>query len=104
MISKKLAKKLIETAEYNCSGEKIPYDIKDVQQLSENGAYLVLASSDCCSTSFVCYEDGTAYFLSDWQSGYPTSEDEIPYYDWVTIDWRESPVIFEGLPRILFDL
>lgn len=51
-----------------------------MQQLSEKGAYLVLASSDCCNTSFVCYEDGTAYFLSDWQSGYPTSEDDIRYY------------------------
>lgn len=104
MITKELAKKLIEEAEYNCSGEKIPYDIKDIQRLSEKGAYLVLASSDCCNTSFVCYEDGTAYFLSDWQSGYPTSGDEIPYYDWVTIDWKESPVISEGLPRILFGL
>ena len=105
MITKELAKQLIEQAEYNCSGEKVEYDIDDILALSEDGAYLVFASSESCKTSFVCYEDGTAYFLSDWQGCYPVSENAIAEFNnWVTIDWKESPVIFNGLPRVLFDL
>lgn len=105
MITKELAKRLIEQAEYNCSGEKVEYDIDDIMSLSEDGAYLVFASSESCKTSFVCYEDGTAYFLKDWQGSYPTNEEKISdYKNWVTIDWKESPVLFNGLPRVLFDL
>ena len=105
MITKELAKRLIEQAEYNCSGEKLEYNIDDILPLSEDGAYLVFASSESCKTSFVCYEDGTAYFLSDWQGCYPVSENAIEEFNnWVTIDWKESPVIFNGLPRVLFDL
>ena len=34
-----------------------------------------------------------------------TNEEEIAdYNNWVTIDWKESPVIFNGLPRVLLDL
>lgn len=103
MITKELAKQLIEQAEYNCSGEKVEYNIDDIQALSKDGAYLVFASSESCKTSFVCYEeDGTAYFLDDWQGSYPTNEEEIAdYNNWVTIDWKESPVIFNGLPPSL---
>lgn len=105
MITKELAKQLIEQAEYNCSGEKVEYNIEDILPLSEDGAYLVFASSESCKTSFVCYEDGTAYFLSDWQGCYPVSENAIAEFNnWVTIGWKESPVIFNGLPRVLFDL
>ncbi len=105
MITKELAKQLIGQAEYNCSGEKVEYDIDDILALSEEGAYLVIASSEFSKTSFVCYEDGTAYFLNDWQGSYPNNEEEIAEYNnWVTIDWKESPVIFNGLPRVLFDL
>lgn len=104
MITKELAKQLIEQAEYNCSGEHVEYAIDDIQSLSEEGAYLVLVSSESCRTSFVCYEDGTAYFLNDWQGGFPTNEIEIAdYNNWVTIDWKESPVLFNGIPRILFE-
>ena len=42
MITKELAKQLIEQAEYNCSGEKVEYNIDDILPLSEDGAYLVL--------------------------------------------------------------
>ena len=77
MITEELAKQLIEQAEYNCSGEHVEYTINDIQSLSEEGAYLVLVSSESCRTSFVCYEDGTAYFLNDWQGGFPTNEIEI---------------------------
>lgn len=105
MITKELAKQLIEQAEYNCSGEKVYYNIDDILPLSEDGAYLVIASSEFIKTSFVCYEDGTAYFLEDWQGSYPNNEEEISEYNnWVTIDWKESPVIFDGLPIVLFDL
>lgn len=105
MITEELAKKLIEQAEFNCSGEKVEYNIDDILPLSEDGAYLVLSSSEFCKTSFVCYEDGSAYFLKDWQGSYPANEEEISdYNDWVTIDWKESPVLFNGLPRVLFDL
>ena len=105
MITKELAKQLIEQAEYNCSGEKVTYTIDDIQELSEVGSYLIFASSEYSKTSFVCYEDGTAYFLNDWQGSYPNNEEEIAEYNnWVTIDWKESPVIFNGLPRVLFDL
>ena len=73
MITKELAKQLIEQAEYNCSGEKVEYDIDDIMALSEDGAYLVFASSESCKTSFVCYEDGTAYFLNDCQDFDPNT-------------------------------
>lgn len=106
MITKELAKQRIEQAEYNCSGEKVEYNIDDIQAPSKDGVYLVFASSESCKTSFVCYEeDGTAYFLDNWQGSYPTNKEEIAdYNNWVTIDWKESPVIFNGLPRVLFDL
>ena len=68
MITKSLTKQLVEQAEYNCSGENVIYNIDNIQALSEEGAYLVFASSASCKTSFVCYEDGTAFFLKDWQS------------------------------------
>lgn len=35
MITKELAKQLIEQAEYNCSGEKVTYTIDGIQELSE---------------------------------------------------------------------
>lgn len=104
MINEELAKQLIEQAELNNSGEKVEYNIEDILPLSEEGAYLVFASSENCKTSFVCYEDGTAYFLNDWQGCYPENENEIAEYNnWVTINWKETPVIFNGLPRVLFD-
>ena len=102
MITEKLAKQLIEQAEYNCSKEKVNYKIDEIIPLSEGGAYLIKASSKFCHTSFVAYEDGTAYFLDDWQDSYPANEDEICLYtNWVTIDWQRTPVIFLGLPRVL---
>ena len=104
MINEELAKQLIEQAELNNSGEKVEYNIEDILPLSEDGAYLVFASSENCKTSFVCYEDGTAYFLKDWQGCYPENENEIAEYNnWVTINWKETPVIFNGLPRVLND-
>lgn len=105
MITEELAKQLIRQAENNCSGEKVEYNIDNILSLSEEGAYLIFASSKNCKTSFVCYEDGTAYFLNDWQGCYPASENEIAEYNnWVTINWKETPIIFNGLPRVLFDL
>lgn len=105
MITKELAQQLIEQAEQNCSGELVKYNIEEILSLSEDGAYLVIASSESCKTSFVCYEDGTAYFLDDWQGSYPANEEEInDYNNWVTIDWKPSPVLFNGLPRVLFGL
>ena len=53
MITKELAEQLIEQAEYNCTGEKVEYNIDDILALSEDGAYLVFASSESCKTSFV---------------------------------------------------
>ena len=52
MITNELAKQLIEQAEYNCSGEKVEYNIDDIQALSEDDAYLVFASSESCKTVF----------------------------------------------------
>ena len=102
MITKELAQQLIEQAEQNCSGELVKYNIEEILSLSEDGAYLVIASSEFCKTSFVCYEDGTAYFLDDWQGSCPNNEDEIRFYsNWVTIDWQSTPVMFLGLPRVL---
>lgn len=104
MITKDYLKQAIEQAEFNCSGSNVNYDITDIVELTEVGAYLVLASAKKggIKTSFVAYEDGTCYFLSDWQGSYPTTEDEISdYNDWVTIDWQRTPVIFNGLPRTL---
>lgn len=102
MLNIELAKRLIEQAEYNCSDENVEYNIDNIQALSEDGAYLVFASSKFCKTSFVCYEDGTAYFLNDWQGAYPSNEEEISDYNWVTIDWKDTPIISNGLPRVLF--
>ena len=97
-----MAKQLIEQAEYNFSGEKIQYEIDSIEELSEEGAYLVIASCEYVTTSFVCYEDGTAYFLYDWQGRYPKNEEEIKDYSlWVDINWNRTPFIFNGLPRVL---
>lgn len=105
MITEEFARQAIEQAEYNCSGENVSYEIDEIKELSEDGAYLVIAHCDDCKTSFVAYEDGTCYFLSDWQDDYPKTEEEIAdYTNWVTIDWHEGPIIFNGLPRVLFDL
>lgn len=102
MITEKLAKQLIEQAEYNCSGERVNYEIDEIIPLSEEGVYLIKASSKFCPTSFVGYDDGTAYFLDDWQGSYPEDEDEIRLYtNWVTIDWQRTPVMYNGLPRVL---
>lgn len=104
MITEKYLESAIEQAEFNCSGEHVDYNITEIKRISEEGAYLVFAESDNLSvqTSFVAYDDGTCYFLSDWQGSYPTNEDEIQdYNDWVTIDWERLPVLFNGLPRRL---
>ena len=103
MIKKDILKKLIEQAETNCSGEKIEYTINDIKELSEEGAYLVLASSKFCKTSFVYWESGNAYFIKDWQGDYPKTEEDIENFDWVDINWHESVIIFGGLPRTLID-
>lgn len=102
MIIEDLAKQLIEQAEYNSSGERVNYDIDEIIPLSEEGAYLIKASSKVCYTSFVGYDDGSAYFLDDWQGSCPNNEDEIRFYsNWVTIDWQSTPEMFLGLPRVL---
>lgn len=103
MLDVKILKNLIEQAEFNYSGEKIEYTINDVKELSEEGAYLVFASSESCKTSFVYWTSGNAYFIKDWQGDYPKTEDEFIKYDWVDINWHENVIIFGGLPRILFD-
>ena len=103
MITKEYLKAAIEKTEYNCSGDRIDYTISEVKELSEEGAYLVFAESEeyGVKTSFVAYEDGTCYFLSDWQGAYPSTEDEIAEYnDWVTEDFERLSVILNGLPRI----
>lgn len=103
MITEEYLTKAIEKAEFNCSGEHVDYNITEIRKLSEEGAYLVFAESEDFRTSFVAYEDGTCCFLSDWQGIYPTNEDEIQDFDnWVTIDWERLPVIYDGLPRVLF--
>lgn len=104
MITEKIAKRLIEQAEYNCSGENVAYNIDNIKELSEEGAYLVIASSENIKTSFVCYDNGHAYFLDDWQGTYPTIEEEIQDYNWVTIDWKTQAIVLFGLPRNLLYL
>lgn len=103
-MNKEVLKQAIERAEYNCTGECIEYTINEIVDLSEEGAYLVFASSSDRETSFVAYEDGTCYFLTDWEDAYPHNEDEIADFEWVTEDWKNSPTIFNGLPRVLFTL
>lgn len=103
MIKKDILKKLIEQAEVNCSGEKIEYTINDIKELSEDGAYLVFASSEFCKTSFVFWTSGNAYFIKDWQGDYPRTEEDIANFDWVDINWNESVIIFGGLPRTLIN-
>ena len=103
MLDKKILKNLIEQAVFNCSGEKIEYTICGIKEMSEEGGYLVFASSKFCQTSFFYWDSGNAYFIKDWQGSYPLSEEEIPNYDWVDINWHENVIIFGGLPRKLFD-
>lgn len=103
MIKKEILKKLIEQAEVNCSGEKIEYTIDGIKKLSEEGAYLVFASSEFCKTSFVFWASGNAYFIKDWQGDYPRTEEDIANFDWVDINWNESVIIFGGLPRTLIN-
>lgn len=103
MIKKDILKKLIEQAEVNCSGEKIEYTINDIKKLSEDGAYLVFASSEFCKTSFVFWASGNAYFIKDWQGDYPRTEEDIANFDWVDVNWNESVIIFGGLPRTLIN-
>lgn len=103
MIKKDILKKLIEQAEVNCSGEKIEYKINDIKELSEDGAYLVFASSEFCKTSFVYWASGNAYFIKDWQGDYPRTEEDIANFDWIDINWNESVIIFGGLPRTLIN-
>lgn len=104
MITRNYLKQTVEQAEFNCSGNHVDYDITDIIELSEEGAYLILASAkkEGIKTSFVAYEDGVCYFLSDWQGSYPATEEEIAEYkDWMTVDLQRTPFVFNGLPRVL---
>ena len=105
MPTKEYLKSVIEQAEFNNSECHVDYDITGIKELSEKGSYLVFAEAKDCGvkTSFVAYDDGTCYFLTDWQGSYPTTEEEIANYkDWVTVEWERLPFIFNGLPRRLF--
>ena len=101
MLDVKILKNLIEQAEINCSGEKVDYKINEVKEMSEEGAYLVFASSEFCKTSFVYWANGNAYFIKDWQGDYPKTEEEIANYNWVDINWQDDVIVFGGLPRKL---
>ena len=102
MITKELAKQLIEKAEYNMSKQNVDYWIDYIEYKADECASLVIASSSNVQTSFVCYDDGTAYFLRDWQGPHPTNFEEIEEFkDWVTIDWQENVIMLHGLPRTL---
>ena len=46
MITEEYLEKAIEQAEFNCSGEHVDYNITGINNLSEEGAYLVFAESD----------------------------------------------------------
>jgi len=106
MITKEYLKAAIEQAEYNNSGEHVDYEITDIKELSEEGAFLVFAESKeyNVQTSFVAYgDDGTCLFLTDWQGPYPTTEKDIEnYQNWATINWERRVLVFNGLPRIIF--
>ena len=107
MLTKEYLKSVIAQAEFNNSECHVNYDITEIKELSEEGAYLVFAETkddDCdVKTSFVAYEDGTCYFLTDWQGAYPKTEEEIAdYKDWATVEWERLPFIFNGLPRRLY--
>lgn len=102
MITKEIAKQLIEKAEYNASKQHVDYSIDSIVYNKIECASLVIVSTVNIQTSFVCYDDGTAYFLRDWQGAYPTNFEEIEdFKDWVTIDWKDTPIMFMGLPRTL---
>lgn len=61
MITKKLAKQLIEKAEYNMSKQNVDYSIDSIDYNEKESASLVIASSANVQTSFVSYDDGTAF-------------------------------------------
>lgn len=98
-MNKDIAKKLIEIAEKNMSGNDVNYTITDEIEVNEN-VTLYLFEGEFVKSAAVGYSDGTLFVLSDWQSSRPESVSEIADYDWRTIDWREAIIVNE-LPRML---
>lgn len=71
-------------------------------ELQDATMYLVECTDDygTLDTSVIIYNDGTLFHLRDWQSGNPTTPEEIEDYDWVT-EGGSNAIIFDGMPRIL---
>lgn len=46
-------------------------------------------------------EDGTLFYLRDWQGAHPETAEEIEEFDWIREDGK-SAVVLHGLPRVIF--
>mgnify|MGYP003400467976 CR=1 FL=1 len=77
--------------------------ITHTQELSEEGAFLCQFTWDNDTEESACivYTDGELVVFTryDWQSVYPTSEEEIADFDWVC--GERTAIILNGLPRLL---
>lgn len=64
----------------------------------QEGAELIEFKFRDVESSAIAMSD-VVFCLNDWQSSYPTSEEEIEDYDWYSTD--DTPaIILNGLPRI----
>ena len=113
---KRQCQEAAKRAEKNNTGEDVDYFATDAQEIEGESAWLVKFKNEECGITSAAIvwreedrgEDGkmhnVVYFVDDWQGGYPTSKDEIPYYDWVDEHWRRCLVAADDpMPRMLFN-
>lgn len=73
--------------------------ISIINEVKLNDATMYIASVDgVMRISVIVYNDGTLFHQRDWQSGNPTTAEEVEDYDWLTEDGRDA-IVLSGQPR-----
>lgn len=87
----------IRAYEKEISGIDIGYQITDVISLPE-GATMYQFEADGIYSSAIQHANGIIFVMQDWQSGRPTTFEEVDNYLWVTL-YGQCAVMLNGLPR-----
>ena len=100
--AEKLVAELATEMDRKISGEGNVYKAVSSQYIENESACLVIFSgvNVDIESAAVIYNDGTAFFLDDWQGSYPKTVEEIGGYDWMSTDGGAT-FVFDGMPRVI---
>lgn len=67
----------------------------------EEATMYIIECGDWMNVSVIVNDDGTLFQQKDWQSGNPSTKEEIEDFDWLTEDGRDA-IVLSGQPRVMY--